>query len=126
MSSESQQTMTASLYLIVGSAKFKSVGLFDYGPRRGSEDYPNSGTLPFDTPSTFKIHPFKRLLCGEGPGLNSAVKSAKTCPLIIVLDLKVTPRGLIFVTHFAIFLVALRFSTIALRGYSVSTMIGKN
>ena len=51
--------------------------------------------------------------------MNSAVKSAKTCPLIDVLDSKVTPSGLISVTVSG-------FSTIALRGYSVSTTIGKD
>ena len=82
--------------------------------------------LPFDAPSTFKIHSFKRLLCGGDPGVNSTIKSAKICPLINVLGSKVTPRGLISVIDFAILPLASRFSTIVLSGYSVSTTMVKD
>jgi len=42
--------------------------------------------------------------------VNLAMKSAKSCPLIDILDSNVTLRGLIFMTHFAILLVASGFS----------------
>ena len=83
-------------------------------------------SLLFDVSSMFRIHPFKRLRCGGGPGVNLTMKSAKAYPLIIVLDSNVTLTGLISVTHFAILPVASRFFTIVLKGYSVSIMIGKN
>ena len=82
--------------------------------------------LSFDALSTFKIHPFKRLLCGGDPGVNSTINSAKIYPKIVVLGLKVTPKGLISVTHFVILELASRFSTMVLSGYSVSMMMGKN
>jgi len=45
--------------------------------------------------------------------------------LIAVIGSKVTPSGLISVTHFAI-LLASGFSTMDLMGYSVSTTMGKD
>jgi len=41
---------------------------------------PNMTPLSFDALSTFKIHPFKRLLCSGDPGVNSTIKSAKIYP----------------------------------------------
>ena len=82
--------------------------------------------LPFDALSLFKIHPFKRLLYGGDPGVNSAMKSAKICPLIIVLGSKVTPTGLISVTYFMILLLAFGFSVMVLSRYSVSRTMGKD
>jgi len=87
---------------------------------------PTPAPLSFDALSTFRIYRFKRLLCRKGLGVNSAMKSAKTCPLIDVLGSKVTPRGLISMTLFAILPVASGFSIMALEGYSVSTTIGKD
>ena len=94
-------------------------------PSRVVRTIPNSAPLPFDVPSTFKTHPFKRLLCRGGPGVISAIESIKSCPLIVVLDLNVTPRGLISMTYFIILLMASSFYTMVLKGYSVSTTIGK-
>ena len=54
------------------------------------------------------------------------MKSTKTCPLITVFGSKVTLMGVISVGHFAILSMASGFSIMALRGYSVSTMIGKD
>ena len=50
-------------------------------------------SLPFDAPSMFRAHPFKRFLYGGAPGVNSAMKSAKTCLLIDVLCSNVTLKG---------------------------------
>ena len=55
----------------------------------------------------------------------SAIESIKSCPLIVVLDLNVTPRGLISMTYFIILLMASSFYTMVLKGYSVSMTIGK-
>ena len=58
--------------------------------------------------------------------MNTAMKSAKICPLINVLSSKVTLRGLIFVTHFVILSLASGFSTMVLNEYSVNMTMGKN
>jgi len=87
---------------------------------------PTPTPLPCDPPSTFRIHAFRRLLRGEDPGVNSAMKSAKICPLIDVLDSKGTLKHLISVTHIAILPLASGFSTMVLSGYSVSTTMRKD
>ena len=80
------------LGLIIGGTESESVGLLDYESFGLVRTIPILAPLPFDVPSTFKTHPFKRLLCDGGTSVNSAMKSAKTCPLIAILSSNVTPR----------------------------------
>ena len=91
-----------------------------------SEDYSNFSPLLFDAPSMFKIHPFKRLLYGGGHGVNLAMKSAKTCLLIVILDSNVTPSVFISMTHFVILPMASTFSIMVPREYSIWRAIGKD
>ena len=81
---------------------------------------PTLAPLAFNASFTFRIHPFKKLLCSGDPGVILAIKFVKICPLIAVLGSKVTPRGLISVTHFTILSLASRFFIKVLSGYFVS------
>ena len=93
-------TLYSASLLVARNLRAQDCSIMD--PSGVVRTIPTPALSPFDAPSTFRIHPFKRLLYGEGPSVNLGMKSAKTCPLIAVLGSKVTPRGLISVTHFAI------------------------
>jgi len=54
------------------------------------------------------------------------MKSAKVCPLIVVLGLKSTPRSLISMIQFIILPLAYRFSTMVLNRYSFNTTMEKD
>ena len=79
--------------------------------------------LLFKAPFTFKIHPSRKSPRVRAPRVNSAIKSAKICPLITVLASYLMLYGFNYVTHFVFRLVAFEFSTILFSGCSVSTTI---
>ena len=111
---------------VIGGLKPKSARLLHDGSIGSSKDYPNSGSLSIDVPSTFKIHPFKELFRDGGSRVNLVMKSDSICLLINVLGSKVIPSGLISVTHFAILSYASGFSIMVLSRYSVSVTMGKD
>ena len=65
--------------------------------------------LLFEAPSTFRVHPSSKSLYIETPEVNSAIKSTKTCLLIVVLGLYLMLFGLNSDDHFVIHPVALDF-----------------
>jgi len=82
--------------------------------------------LPFDTLFMFKIHPFKKLSCDGGLGVNSTMESTNICPLIVVLGSKIILSGQISITHLVILPLASGFSTMVLSGYSIGTTTRKD
>ena len=86
---------------------------------------PMPGPILFEAPSIFRIYPFSMSHCSVAHVVKSVIKSAMTCPLIVVLFSYLSPYGLSSDAHFNIRLIASGFSLTLRRVCSVRTMIRK-
>ena len=90
---------------------------------------PRPSLLLFEAPSTYRVQTSEEQGDGVGTelfGVNSAMKSAITCPLTEVRDEKLIWYAPNSVAHFDILPVAWGFIRIVFRGYSVRTVMGKD
>jgi len=90
------------LGLIVRDREAECEGLFDDKTLEGGED--ESDVFPFAVRGSVDIenHPSRESLCVAATRVNSTMKSARTCPLIIVLGSYLMSYEFSSAAHFAI------------------------